>query len=207
LPDGGKAGDNTMTTPKCRLFLVVPSGMEAGAARDCLSAALAAGDVAALKVTGTVSQQERLLATLQGLAQDAGVAVLCEDDVDLAAERRTDGVEIEGNIERIAAIRRRLGADAIVGVRCGASRHAAMEMAEAGADYVAFEAGSGGGLIAWWAELFTLPCVAIPAPETTREVIASGADFVVVPAQMWASPEAAGREVATLMNEIAESPQ
>ncbi len=193
--------------PKCRLFLVVPSGMESGAARTCLLAALAAGDVAALKVTGTVSQQERLLDSLQAVAQDAGVAVLCEDDVDLASERRTDGVEIEGGIERIAAIRRRLGADSIVGVRCGTSRHAAMEMAEAGADYVALEAGAGSSdsLIAWWAELFTLHCVAIPAPGSAGEAIADGADFVVVPAEMWASPEAAGREAAALMKRIAET--
>jgi hypothetical protein len=43
------------------------------------------------------------------------------------------------------AARKVLGASAIVGADCGASRHFAMEMAEAGADYVGLANGGEGG--------------------------------------------------------------
>jgi len=188
--------------PKCRLFLVVPSGLDAGTARACLDAALAAGDVAALKVTGNRSQQSSLLGAVQAAAQAAGVAVLCEDDEELAFERKTDGVEIAADAAHFTAARRRLGAEAIVGARCGTSRHQAMEMAEAGADYVQLDAGDGDeSLVGWWAELFEVPCVA----EAAAGAIEDGADFAVVPAAMWASPDAASTEVEKLMQAIAET--
>lgn len=188
--------------PKCRLFLVVPSTLDAGMAGACLEAALTAGDVAALKVTGNRSQQSSLLDAVQAAAQAAGVAVLCEDDEELAFERATDGVEVAADAAHFAAARRRLGDAAIVGARCGSSRHQAMEMAEAGADYVRIEPGdSPEDLIAWWAELFEVPCVA----GADGGAIADGADFAVVPAAMWASPEAARTEVERLMQAIAET--
>ena len=40
----------------------------------------------------------------------------------------------------VAAARRLMGPDAMIGVTCHDSRHLAMEAAEAGADYVAFGA-------------------------------------------------------------------
>ena len=108
-----------------------------------------------------------------------------------------------------------LGPKAIVGVEVGLSRHDAMELGERGADYVAFcdadfdpdseaDAQSGGdpdadgdvldevGLpmldrIAWWAEVFTVPCVAwdVILPEEAREWAASGADFVALGPEAW----------------------
>ena len=187
--------------PKCRLFLVVPSGLDAGTAGACLKAALATGDVAALKVTGNKSQQSSLLNAVQAAAQDAGVAVLCEDDAELAFALKADGVEIDADAARFAAARRRLGAGAIVGARCGTSRHRTMEMAEAGADYVRLDRGDGDeSLIGWWAELFEVPCVA----EAAAGAIGDGADFAVVPDTMWASPDAARQEVVKLMQAIAE---
>ncbi len=191
-----------MTPPKCRLFLVVPSGLDAGTASACLKAALAAGDVAALKVTGSKSEQLRLLDAVQATAQGAGVAVLCEDDEDLALARKADGVEIAADAARLGSARRRLGDSAIVGARCGASRHRAMEMAEAGADYVQLDPGGAGeeSLVAWWAEVLEVPCVT----DADAGAITDGADFTVVPAAMWASPEASRREVSELMRQITE---
>jgi thiamine-phosphate pyrophosphorylase len=181
--------------------------LAARAARVCLEEALTAGDVAAVKVTGSAPDQERLLDGVLAIAQSAGIAVLTEDDVDLALKRMTDGVEIGADVSRLAAARSMLGESAIVAARCGTSRHEAMEMAEAGADYVALEAGSGGGesLVAWWAELFEVPCVAVLAPGEARQAIADGADFLVPPANMWASPEKARSEVAELTAMITEA--
>lgn len=187
--------------PKCRLFLVVPSTLDAGTASACLNAALAAGDVAALKVTGNRSQQLSLLGAIEAAAQAAGVAVLCEDDEELAFDKAADGVEIAADAAHFAAARRRLGDEAIIGARCGTSRHQAMEMADAGADYVLIAPGDGDeSLVRWWAELFEVPCVA----EATEGAVADGADFAVVPAAMWASPDAALSEVKGLMQAISE---
>jgi len=194
-----------MTLSKCRLFLVVPSSLAARAARVCLEEALTAGDVAAVKVTGSAPDQERLLDGVLAIAQSAGIAVLTEDDVDLALKRMTDGVEIGADVSRLAAARSMLGESAIVAARCGTSRHEAMEMAEAGADYVALDAGGGENLVAWWAELFEVPCVVVLAPGEARQAIADGADFLVPPANMWASPEKARSEVAELTAMITEA--
>lgn len=163
--------------------------------------------MAAVKVTGSALDQERLLDGVLATARNAGVAVLTEDDVDLALKRMTDGVEIEADVSRLAAARRVLGESAIVAARCGTSRHKAMEMAEAGADYVVLEAGNGGGEspVAWWAELFTVPCVAVVAPGKAGQAIADGADFLVPPADMWASPEKMRGEVAELTAMITEA--
>jgi thiamine-phosphate pyrophosphorylase len=201
-----------MRAPKCRLFLVVPRGLEPGLARDCLEAALEAGDVAALEVTGSAADQERLLDALQARAQAAGVAVLTDGEAELARRLKVDGMEIAADIEALKAARRALGDKAIVGARCGPSRHRAMEIAEAGADYVTLPAGAAAGvpdgerLIAWWTALFTVPCVAEATDDLAllRQAVADGADFVVPRAAMWASPAAARAEIEQLAAAMAE---
>lgn len=202
-----------MTAPKCRLFLVVPEGLEPGLARDCLKAALAAGDVAALRVTGPAAGQERLLDGVLATAQAAGVAVLTDGEVDLARRLKADGVEIAADIEALKAARRTLGDRAIVGARCGTSRHRAMELAEAGADYVTLRPGVAArqaadeSLIAWWAAVFEVPCVAEAAddPDLAGAAVRDGADFVVPAQAMWRSPEAARAEVERLGGVMAET--
>ena len=84
------------------------------------------------------------------------------------------------------AARAKLGATAIVGAACGASRHAAMSMGEAGADYVSIDA----GLVEWWAGLFEVPCVAAEpvTPEDAEPLIAAGADFIRPALDIWQQP-------------------
>lgn len=78
------------------------------------------------------------------VAQHHDVAVLIADDVELAAETGADGVHLSATsgddllIERYRAARESLGANAIIGGDAGFSRHDAMALGEAGANYVAF---------------------------------------------------------------------
>ena len=96
-----------------------------------------------------------------------------------------------------AEARKTLGAEASIGVFCGFSRDDAMRLAEAGADYVAFGPTDEGDsdaidqcaeLIAWWSEIFVVPCIAwnvgnaeerraapLAAPISSRPRSASGA--------------------------------
>ncbi len=124
-----------------RLYLAAPADCPPAA----FSAALETADIACVLLTGTLGgalDEAALRAAveeLRPLAQARGVAVLLLDQVELAAETGCDGVHLS-DIESLAAARQRLGADALIGVGCGASRHLAITAAERGADYVAFGA-------------------------------------------------------------------
>lgn len=199
-----------MNPPRCQLYLRVPRGMESGAARECLAAALEAGDLAALllRADGAEDRTVRMLGTLQPLAQGRNVAVVLAGPVELAQRLGADGVEVS---ERAAydAARKRLGASAIIGADCGSSRHLAMEMAEAGADYVGFANAAEGGrdLVAWWGELFEVPCVALDpaAPDVAGELARLGADFVTPADAMWTSPASAKEVVVETLRRLAEA--
>ncbi len=95
-----------------------------------------------------------------------------------------------------------MGANAIVGVTCHASRHLAMEAGEVGADYVAFGAFFPTGtketthraepeILAWWAEIFEIPCVAIGGitPANCGPLVTAGADFLAVVSAVWDHPD------------------
>ena len=102
-----------------------------------------------------------------------------------------------------AAARGALGPSRIVGVACGISRHAAIDAAEAGADYVSFT--DSAGLVQWWSETMTVPCVA--AGDVTLEncatLVAAGADFLEVGAAVWTHPDSAAAAVRAFTDKIA----
>jgi thiamine-phosphate pyrophosphorylase len=196
-----------MNSPRCQLYLRVPDRLEPEAARGCLAAALEAGEVAALLVRCDGAEEElvKMIEALRPLAQAHNVAVVVAGPDELSQRHGADGVEVTDRAAYDAA-RKRLGASAIVGADCGASRHFAMEMAEAGADYVGLANGGEGGsdLIAWWGELFEVPCVALDPvePEEAGALARLGADFVRPAEAMWDSPDHAGTIVSRTLRAI-----
>ncbi len=129
-------------------------------------------------------------------AQRHGIATLLADDAPLAKAAGADGVHLSWRhdpISRYDEARAILGQRCIAGADAGSSRDDAMRLGEAGADYVSFGIGPDEmdresaaalrlDLVAWWAELFEVPCVAFDA-ETREEAAAlsqAGADFVAV---------------------------
>jgi thiamine-phosphate pyrophosphorylase len=71
-----------------------------------------------------------------------------------------------------------------------------MRLAEAGADYVAFGSDDQGDstaidqcaeLIAWWSEIFVVPCVAwnVERADDAAKLAAIGADFVAPSLEIW----------------------
>lgn len=191
------------TEPRCQLYLVADVAAGEPVA-DRLAAALSAAPVACVLLRGPAGgfADRSELKALVAQVQASGVAALVEDDARLAADLRADGVHlatlaVEEAGAAYAVARQALGPAAIVGVTAGGSRHAAMVLAELGADYVAFPpieatetaependdavpAGDQLELVHWWAELFEIPCVAwdIADAETAAVFAAAGADFV-----------------------------
>ena len=148
----------------------------------------------------------RLAEPLQAICAAHDVAFIVNDSVALAKRLKADGVHLGQDDGSPREAREELGRDAQIGVTCHASRHLAMEAGEAGADYVAFGAffdsttkDKGDAerptleLLAWWAEIFEIPCVAIGGitPENCRPLIEAGADFLAVSGAVWNGDEAA----------------
>jgi thiamine-phosphate pyrophosphorylase len=132
--------------------------------------------------------------------QRRGLACLVADDPELASRLRADGVHIAPDPAIYARSRERLGADASIGAACGLSRHGAMVLAELGADYVAFGAEERrdvdaiehcAELIAWWSEIFVVPCVAwnVAGAEEAARYASFGADFVAPALDLWQSDD------------------
>ncbi|MCQ8102981.1 thiamine phosphate synthase [Methylomonas sp. SURF-2] len=119
--------------------------------------------------------------------------LLINDSVELALKVAADGVHLGKDDGSIAEARRRLGAEAIIGVSCYNDVQKACAAAGHGADYVAFGRffPSGSKPLAAPAELSTLiqarqllslPIVAIGGilPENGGQLLAAGADLLAV---------------------------
>jgi thiamine-phosphate pyrophosphorylase len=208
-----------MATPGCRLYLVTPAALDPLRFRDALTQALDAGDVACLQLRlkdAGDDEIRRACDILLPIAQRRGVAFLLNDRPDLAMKAGCDGVHVGQQDAPYEEARRMLGADRIVGVTCHDSRHLAIEAAEAGADYVAFGAffptktkpshyRPSPDLLAWWAEIMTVPTVAIGGitPENCAPLVAAGADFLAVVSAVWDHADGPGAAVREFNRAIA----
>ncbi|MCP4935403.1 MAG: thiamine phosphate synthase [bacterium] len=175
------------------------------------------------------TNEQQQLKTLMAALQQKNIAVLAdltspqygvdrksfEKALENAHKLRCDGLHMSADAALFARARDVLGTDAIMGVDCGTSRHAAMQMGEAGADYVGFglvetvsalddqdhdlNKGSietGDELfvpetliefVDWWQQLFEVPCVALDVADRTQieELVKIGADFVAIGPGLW----------------------
>jgi len=200
----------THVQPDCRIYLVVEAGPAAVAD---LSAAISAADVACCLIVPATGAPTTAASAkpLVEAAQRAGVAALLANDVDLARTVRADGVHLEP-VRTLpatyAAVRHTLGPDAIVGADVGLSRHDAMSLAEAGADYIAFGAPAHltdrdrarqrrDDLVSWWGEIFEIACVAldVETPAEAERLARAGANFVAI--RLLAGEPDASRELVT----------
>ena len=120
------------------------------------------------------------------------VPLIVNDDVELAQSVAAAGVHLGEDDGDLAAARVRLGADAIIGVSCYDSLARARELANAGADYLAFgafhpsptkpEARRATPGLLRDARALGVPLVAIGGitSDNARPLIDAGADFVAV---------------------------
>ena len=177
--------------PAPRLYLVTPQN-PAGLA-DMLAQALGAADVAAVLLRlpqmderGHINQTKALAPTVQ----DKGAALILDGHPELAVRAGADGAHFTG-IDALKEALATLKPARIAG--CGGldSRHDAMLAAEVGADYVMFGEPDEDGnrpsfeaiaeRVAWWSEVFEIPCVGFSASLDEVEPLAqAGADFIAV---------------------------
>jgi thiamine-phosphate pyrophosphorylase len=185
----GKTAEPRRPTP--RLYLLTPQDT-AGLA-DKLARAFDAADVAAVLVRLPPTDERNHVNQAKALApavQDKGVAFILDGHPDLAARAGADGAHLTG-IDALSDALATLKPARIAG--CGGleTKHDAMLAAEAGADYVMFGEPDAAGLrpsfdavlerVAWWAEVFAIPCVGFAASLDEVEALAqAGADFVAV---------------------------
>ena len=197
----------------CRLYLISPERIEHPSIFAAeLRAALDGGDVAAFQLRLKDVDDAaiaRAADTLRPICQQRDVAFIMNDRPDLAVKLDCDGVHIGQDDMPCAEARRIVGPDRQIGVTCKASRHLAMEAAEAGADYVAFGAffpsttktvttPADPEILQWWAGVMQVPCVAIGGitVENCAPLVAVGTDFLAVAGGVWNhkdGPEAAVR--------------
>ena len=189
---------------RCRLYFQFPAQPSATLEAQ-LAQALATTDAACVLLCGDGAPiDEDHAGRLIDLVQTSGLACLLENDAALAERLAADGLHLDADAETYAAARTLLGESANLGVLCGLERHDAMQMAELGADYVAFGPKSENiidaidqyaDLIAWWAEIFVVPCVAwnVETAEQAAKFAALGADFVAPSARIWHGDDALRR--------------
>ena len=191
------------TAPRCRLYLVLPASPPPAIERS-LTEALDTTDVACLLLSAGASADQALDARLRDLTVARDVAFLIENDAARAERIGADGVHIPADAALYGLTREHLGQRAIIGVGCNESRHDAMLLAELGAHYVAFgstpalsgrEREERAGLIAWWSEIFVVPCVAwnVETQEESAQLAGLGADFVTLSSGIWLAEDAPSR--------------
>src|SRR5579863_5503547 len=202
-----------------RLYLITPTRLEPASFADALAAALDAGDVGCvqLRLKGVGDDEIRRVAdALRPVAQSRDVAFVMNDRPDLALATGCDGVHVGQEDASYEEARRTLGLGRIVGVTCHASRHLAIEAADAGADYVAFGSFFPSGskktthhanvdLLRWWSEIMTVPAVAIGGitPANCGPLVAAGVDFLAVIAAVWDDPRGPAAAVKDFTRVIA----
>lgn len=182
-----------------RLYLVIPPVSDPDAVAHDLADALNAAEVAAVLLRLGEADDDTLLARIRALRiliQSNGAALLLDGHAGLAARAEADGAHLSG-IDALQAALPALKPARIAGCGGLASRHEAMLAGESGADYVMFGEPIGWRpnfdaileRVAWWTEIFEIPCVAYAANVDEVAALAhAGAEFVAIGDEVWRNP-------------------
>jgi thiamine-phosphate pyrophosphorylase len=170
---------------------------------DRIAALLDATGVACVRLAlaaGSEDDVARAADALRPVVHARDVPLVVTDHYRLVPRLGLDGVHLSDGSRQVRAVRKALGADAIIGAFARTSRHDGMTAGEIGADYVAFgpvgATGLGDGttappeLFEWWAEMIEVPVVAEGGltPELAR-ALSGAADFLAVGPEVWTAPE------------------
>lgn len=180
------------------IVLVTPPEIEASTFPGLLSACLDARPVACVRLSLATRDEARLgraADALREVAHARDVPLVVDGPVASVGRFGLDGVHLADAARSLGAARKALGADAIVGAFCGASRHDGMTAAELGADYVSFgpvgpprpdAAPADDDLFAWWSEMIEVPVIAEGGlDEAAVRRLAPVVDFFALGREVW----------------------
>lgn len=198
-----------MSEDRTRLYLVTPPLSDESLA-PAVAEAVSSGDVACLLArfaTRDPGLRKKIARALGDAAQPKGVALVVEDDPQLAARANADGVHISGYGEAFEDALKSMRPDRIVGVGRLTTRDEAMDAGEADADYLLFGEPAADGFVrpldwriervSWWADIFNTPCVVwAAASDEVTPLGGAGADFVALGDWIWSDPRGAAAIVA-----------
>ncbi len=196
--------------PRTRLCLVTPPVVDPATFPAVLQAALAAGDVATLFVTGdgSAASTQRIAEVLIPVAQSAGTAGIVLNDTRLLGRAGADGVHIDTGMADLASTMERFRGKKIVGAGGLRSRHDAMQAGEREPDYLFFGKLDGDtadtifpkalDLAQWWSGLFEIPAVVMGGHSTASalEAAEAGIEFIALRTAIWEHPEGPAAAVA-----------
>ena len=190
---------------RCRLYFQFPAQPSATLEAQ-LAQALATTDAACVLLCGDGAPiDEDHAGRLIDLVQASGLACLVENDADLAERLGADGLHLDANAETYAAARKLLGESANhwrsvrprrVTTPCRwPSLAPTMSAFGPKAESIIDAIDQYADLIAWWAEIFVVPCVAwnVDTAEQAAKFAALGADFVAPSARIWHGDDALRR--------------
>jgi thiamine-phosphate pyrophosphorylase len=202
--------------PAPRLYLVTPPADDVARLADGLADALAAGDVAAVLLRLPDADERTLITgikTLASIVQARDAALLLDRHPELVARSGADGAHLTG-IEEFSAAVGSLKPDRIAGCGGTHTRHDAMLAAESGAEYLMFGEPDADGdrpsfdaiaeRVAWWAEVFEIPCVGYAASlDEVEPLAAAGAEFIALGDWALADERAIAATVRDAMRRLA----
>ncbi len=159
--------------PTPQIYLITPPEFELSDFPDRLARVLDGVEIACVRMALATTDATRLgkaADILREVCHARDVALVIDSHVQMVEPFGLDGVHLPDGGRGLRKIRKDLGADAIIGAHCGASRHDGMNAGEAGADYIAFgplgDTLTGDGtraepeLFQWWSQMIEVPVVA-----------------------------------------------
>ncbi|RPE71421.1 thiamine-phosphate pyrophosphorylase [Pacificibacter maritimus] len=198
-----------------QIYLLTPAAFDLDSFPAKLEKVLADHDIGCVRMA-MASKDEvelgRAADALREICHAKDVAIVIDSHVALAEKHGLDGVHLLDGARSVREVRKTLGADAIVGAYCGATRHDGMTAGEIGADYIAFgpagpnALGTGEQaekeLFEWWSQMIEVPVVAEGALDAeTIKTLAPHTDFFAIGDEIWGQddPSAAlGRLIAAM---------
>jgi thiamine-phosphate pyrophosphorylase len=212
-----KAPQPQSPRPAPRLYVVAPWVNDPSNLAHKFEDILGAADVAAVLLRLPQGGERALIDYAKMIApavQRRGVALLLDGHSELVARAGADGAHLTG-IEALTEALDTLKPQRIAGAGGLRTRHDAMLAGERGADYLMF--GEPAGLrppfeatvesVAWWAELFELPCVGYAEGlDEVAPLAAAGVDFVALGEFVFSDWAAASAMIKTAAERLAHVP-
>ena len=207
-----------MPTDAPRLYLITPPISDWTPYPPVLDEAMATCDVACVLLRFAARQEgekEKIVRALAPLVQKRGVACLVADDPQWAVRANADGVHIDASGKRLEGALRAIKPGHIVGAGGLPTRDAAMAAGEAGADYVMFGGPCDGEphaaiveRVAWWAEIFNVPCVGYAQDlGAIGDLARAGADFIALGDAVFGDPRGAAAALRDAARLIPPTPE